>query len=80
MSKTIARPNKQVGRVILGPRQVAKGCARIVACENGDGLIELYNPATGLWCDGSAECTFSELWSGLPVQDPISDAERLKVA
>lgn len=63
MTKTIARPNKVPGRVVVGPRQVEKGYARIVACDDGSGRIELYDANTRTWSDAAGECTFSELWT-----------------
>ena len=80
MSMTLARPVKKAGRVVVGPRQVQKGYARIVACEDGSGRIELYDPATRLWVDGANECTFSELWSAPPVSEALSNDSWLKVA
>jgi hypothetical protein len=79
MSMTLARPVKKAGRVVVGPRQVQKGYARIVACEDGSGRIELYDPATRLWVDASNECTFSELWSAPPVFEALSNDSWLKV-
>jgi hypothetical protein len=80
MSMTLARPIKKAGRVVVGPRQVQKGYARIVACEDGSGRIELYDPATRLWVDASNECTFSELWSAPPVSEALSNDSWLKVS
>jgi hypothetical protein len=80
MSMTVARPIKKAGRVVVGPRQVQKGYARIVGCEDGSGRIELYDPATRLWVDASNQCTFSELWSAPPVSEPFSNDAWLKVA
>jgi hypothetical protein len=76
---TVARPIKKAGRVVVGPRQVQKGYARIVGCEDGSGRIELYDPATRLWVDASNECTFSELWSAPPVSEALSNDAWLKV-
>jgi hypothetical protein len=80
MSMTVARPLKKAGRVVVGPRQVQQGYARIVGCEDGSGRIELYDPAKRLWVDASNECTFSELWSAPPVSEPLSNDAWLKVA
>jgi hypothetical protein len=80
MSMTIARPIKKAGRVVVGPRQVQKGYARIVGCEDGSGRIELYDPATRSWVDALNDCTFSELWSAPPVSEPLSNDVWLKVA
>ena len=80
MSMTTARPLKKAGRVIVGPRQVEKGYARIIGCEDGSGRIELYEPATGLWCDASGQCSFSELWSAPAVSEPFSTEPSMAAA
>ena len=72
--KTIVRPLKLAGRVVVGPRQVQSGYARIVACEDGSGRIELYDAATRSWTDGAAMCTFSEIWSATASAEPGPDA------
>ncbi|MDB5927362.1 MAG: hypothetical protein JWN13_6298 [Betaproteobacteria bacterium] len=76
---SIARPNKTAGRIIVGPRQVEKGYARIVACEDGSGRIELYDLTARSWCDACGECTFSELWSAPSVSEPFSSEAWIKV-
>ena len=63
MDKTLARPDKTVGRVILGPRLVGKDYVRIVARADGSGRIELYDRKTGSWLDALESCTFSDVWS-----------------
>ena len=65
----IARPSKTVGRIVLGPRQVQSGYARIVAVADGSGRIELFNPQSGAWSDALGGCTFGELWSAAPTFD-----------
>ena len=44
---TLVHPNKLAGRVVLGPRRVRSGYARIVANSNGSGSIELFDAAAG---------------------------------
>jgi hypothetical protein len=66
---TIAHPSKIVGRVVLGPRQVRSGYARIVAKADGSGHIQLFDSKSGAWHDALERCTFSELWSAEPVFD-----------
>jgi len=63
MLPTIAHPLKMAGRIVLGPRQVRNGFARIVARADGSGRIELYDVQSSQWCEAPEECTFSELWS-----------------
>ncbi|MEN3352537.1 MAG: hypothetical protein V7640_695 [Betaproteobacteria bacterium] len=69
MNTNITHPSKTVGRIVLGPRQVRNGYARIVATANGSGRIELLNSQSGAWCDADGGCTFSELWSAPPIGD-----------
>lgn len=69
MPATITRPVKVPGRILLGPRLVRNGYARIVANNDGSGRIELYDAACGLWCEASGECSFDELWSASPALD-----------
>ena len=80
MSMTVARPNKKAGRIVVGPRQVEKGYARIVACEDGSGRIELYDSIRRSWCDAAGACTFSELWSAATMSDSFSSEAWLKGA
>ena len=66
---TIARPNKLVGRVVLGPRPVKSGYARIVAVADGSGRIELFDAAVGTWHAALDACSFDELWGAAAVLD-----------
>ena len=69
MQSMMAHPNKTAGRVVLGPRQVRSGYARIVAISDGSGRIEIFDSKSGAWCDAVGECTFGEIWSASPVFD-----------
>ena len=69
MQSLIAHPNKLVGRVVLGPRPVRNGYARIVASADGSGRMELFDAAVGTWRDASGACTFDELWKAAAVFD-----------
>src|SRR5215212_6036905 len=69
LNTNITHPSKIVGRIVLGPRQVRNGYARIVATANGSGRIEILNSQSGAWCDADGGCTFSELWSAPPIGD-----------
>src|SRR5687768_9451431 len=66
----IIKPLKFAGRVVIGPRKVQEGYARIVACEDGSGRIELYDPAKRRWCEASEKCSFSELWTAPATAEP----------
>lgn len=63
------QPVRTLGRIVLGPKQVRNGYARIVAAPNGAGRIELYDAGSGLWNDAHDNCTFDEVWSGTAVFD-----------
>jgi hypothetical protein len=69
MNMTLAHPLKTVGRVVLGPRRVRNGYARIVAKANGSGRIELFDMKAGSWREAFEECSFDDVWSGSPVFD-----------
>ena len=69
MASSIARPNKLVGRVVLGPRPVKNGYARVVSVADGSGRLELFDASRGTWHDASGACTFDELWCAAPVFD-----------
>jgi hypothetical protein len=60
---TLARPDKTVGRVVLGPRVLGKEYVRIVSRADGSGHIQLYDRKTQSWCDAFEQCTFSDVWS-----------------
>jgi hypothetical protein len=62
----IARPNKSVGRVVLGPRLAGTALLRIVAGRDGSGQIQLYDEETASWCDATELWTFSDVWSAPP--------------
>ena len=63
------QPSRTIGRIVVGPRQVRNGYARIVAAANGAGRIELYDAVAGSWADANDTCTFDEVWSGPAVFD-----------
>jgi hypothetical protein len=67
--RILARPDKSVGRVVLGPRVIGKEYVRIVARADGSGHIERYDKTNGLWCDALEQCTFSDVWSAPTATD-----------
>ena len=69
MKASIARPDKTVGRVMLGPRPVKSGYARIVALADGSGRIEVFDASIGAWHDALGACTFDEIWRAAAVFD-----------
>lgn len=69
MRTTLMQPVRIIGRIVLGPRQVRNGYARIVAAPNGAGRIELYDAGSGAWTDAHDTCSFDEVWSAPAVFD-----------
>jgi len=57
------------GRVLLGPRQVNSGYARIVALKDGSGCIECFDQAAGTWSPAPG-LSFDEVWAASPVVAP----------
>lgn len=51
------------GRVLIGPKRLQSGYARIVAQKDGSGRIESFNPASRTWLLAPEHVTFSEVWS-----------------
>ena len=60
---TLARPNKNVGRVVLGPRLSGTALLRIISRADGSGQIQLYEEASASWAEASELWTFSDVWS-----------------
>ena len=57
------------GRVLLGPKAVHGGYARIVAQKDGSGCIESFNPVSRTWFAAPLSVTFAEVW-GAPLVAP----------
>lgn len=51
------------GRVMIGPRKVGSGYARIVGQKDGSGCIESFDCASRTWSLAPASVTFGEVWS-----------------
>lgn len=60
---------KEVGanRVLVGPRNVHGGYARIVAQKDGSGRIESFNLASKTWFLAPGSVTFWDVWSAPPI-------------
>lgn len=69
MRTTLMQPVRTIGRIVVGPRQIRDGFARIVAAANGAGRIELYDAGSGSWMDAHDTYTFDEVWSAPAVFD-----------
>lgn len=50
-------------RVLVGPKKLGKGFARIVAQKDGSGRIESFNLTAGKWLEAPPSITFTEVWS-----------------
>lgn len=66
---TLARPDKTVGRIVLGPRVLGKDYVRIIARADGSGHIQLYDRTARSWRDALEEFTFAEVWSAPSATD-----------
>jgi len=51
------------GRVLIGPKKVHSGYARIVSQRDGSGRIERFDLASRTWFLAPESVTFSEIWS-----------------
>jgi len=51
------------GRVLVGPKKVPGGYARIVAHKDGSGTIESFDVASRTWSSAAQSVTFSEVWA-----------------
>ena len=58
------------GRVLLGPKEVSSGFARIVALKDGSGCIECFNLVSGAWSLAPDSLTFNEVWNAPLVSAP----------
>jgi len=66
-----------VGRVLVGPKKLRDGYARIVSQKDGSGRIEKLDVASGTWCEAHESVTFSEVWSAPSVPaSPWTSIER----
>lgn len=57
------------GRVLIGPKKVPGGYARIVAQKDGSGCIESFDVASRTWNLAAQSVTFSDVW-GAPLVAP----------
>ena len=71
------RVENLVGRVLVGPKKLRDGYARIVSQKDGSGRIEKLDVASGTWSEAHESVTFSEVWSAPSVPaSPWSVIER----
>lgn len=55
------------GRVVIGPKKLRNGYARIVSRKDGSGRIEKFDTASRTWFEAPESVTFAEVWSAPPV-------------
>jgi hypothetical protein len=63
MKTRVMRVLNVPGRVLLGPKKLLSGYARIVAQKDGSGRIESFDLASRTWLLAPESVTFSEIWS-----------------
>ena len=51
------------GRVMVGPKRLKSGFARIISARDGSGRIECFDSKSRTWCQAPESVTFSEVWS-----------------
>lgn len=61
--KTGANSGYVEGRVLVGPKQIRGGYARIVSQKDGSGCIESYDVASQTWTRAPESVTFDMVWS-----------------
>lgn len=54
---------KHAGRVLVGPKKLRQGYARIVSGKDGCGRIESFDSVSRTWIPAPESITFSEVWS-----------------
>jgi len=59
----------RAGRVLLGPKKVRAGYARIVALKDGSGCIECFDLVSRTWSLAPQSQTFDEVWRA-PAESP----------
>jgi len=58
----------KAGRVLVGPKKLGAGYARIVSEKDGSGRIESFNLVSREWFQAPDSVTFADVWSapGVP--------------
>ena len=57
--------------MLVGPKQLRDGYARIVSQKDGSGIIESYEVASGTWSQAPESVTFDMVWSA-PLISPVA--------
>lgn len=61
----------KAGRVLVGPKKLGAGYARIVSERDGSGRIESFNPVSKQWFQAPDSVTFADVWSAPPVTSDL---------
>lgn len=51
------------GRVVLGPKKIKNGYARIVSQSDGSGRIEIFDPESRSWHVAEDSLSFATVWA-----------------
>ena len=70
-NKTGANSEQIEGRVLVGPKQLRSGYARIVSQKDGSGCIESYDVKSQTWSQAPESVTFDMVWSA-PMISPVA--------
>lgn len=63
MRRVNATHEVKSGRVLVGPKKLGTGYARIVSERDGSGRIESFNPVLRKWLQAPDNVTFAAVWS-----------------
>jgi hypothetical protein len=69
----VRKIDRTAGRVVLGPKKIRGGYARIVSEADGCGCIQVYDPVTESWFAADEQVTFGEVWSA-PAVSMLQDS------
>ena len=58
------------GRVLLGPKKISSGYARIVVLKDGSGCIECFDSKSRIWSPAPDSLRFDEVWAAESVIAP----------
>ena len=63
MRRVTGVQEKRSGRVLVGPKKLGSGYARIVSERDGSGRIESFNPVLKKWLQAPDSVSFAAVWS-----------------
>jgi hypothetical protein len=63
MRLIIGTGDPKAGRVVMGPKKLGAGYARIVSRKDGSGQIESFNLASRRWSEATDNVSFADVWS-----------------